>query len=146
MLLKKKTYETKINFHTRMMEREKYGEGKKQLVIWSITHYLPKRQSYGMGIILELTDDVSVDRSIRTNSEVCKAVQIQPNVPKLNKWHFTVQSVTENNSECRETHTQPLEEAAAKPWQSISRRKNNTCYANFRLHSILQAVVDCKRI
>lgn len=64
---------------------------------------------------LELTDDVSVDRSIRTNSEVCKAVQIQPNVPKLNKWHFTVQSVTENNSECRETHTQPLEEAAAKP-------------------------------
>lgn len=33
MLLKKKTYETKINFHTRMMEREKYGEGKKQLVI-----------------------------------------------------------------------------------------------------------------
>lgn len=110
MLLKKKTYETKINFHTRMMEREKLW-GRKETACDLKHNTLSAKEAklwYGhAGTIgsLELTDNVSVDRSIRTNSEVCKAVQIQPNVPKLNKWHLTVQSVTENNSECRETHT-----------------------------------------
>lgn len=106
----KKTYETKINFHTRMMEREKLW-GRKETACDLKHNTLSAKEAklwYGhAGTIgsLELTDNVSVDRSIRTNSEVCKAVQIQPNVPKLNKWHLTVQSVTENNSECRETHT-----------------------------------------
>ncbi len=87
---------------TRMMKREKSGEGKKQLMICSIRHHLSNMAwlCYGMGmygsktVSLVFLGAVTADRRSRVNSDLHRAIltaQIQAKCCRIDRKAFTAQ-------------------------------------------------------
>lgn len=85
-----------------MMERDRYGEGKEQLMIWIMPQYLPNmvelKHYTGMYSLQQnqatSTDDQIADRSSRMNCEEYRAmlcVHIQPNAARLIRQSSAVQ-------------------------------------------------------